>query len=694
MLCLVSLFLAAPHVSAAPSIWSRPLSTFAEAKHDGFPFGSATDERTKTQSVFVLAQGGARAPEAANRGGFSHAPVAVAPANTSFSFEITGNLNTPRFRHTATLLPNGQVLVAGGLGSGGDLASAELFDPDTGSWTPTRNLNTLRAQHTATLLPNGQVLAAGGFNYSSGYLASTELFNPASGSWTPTGSLNTPHYLHSATLLPNGQVLVAGGVNNNGSDAIASAELFNPDTGSWTPTGNLNNPRYSHTATLLPNGQVLVAGGYDGNGAIASAELFDQATGSWSPTGNLNTPRYFHTATLLTNGQVLVAGGYDGNGAIASAELFNQATGSWSPTGNLNTPRYFHTATLLTSGQVLVAGGFGNDSGGDLASAELFNQATGSWTPTGSLNTPPRDSHTATLLPNGQVLVAGGFNGIALASAELFNGAVLGNISTRLNVGTGDNVLIGGFIVTGTQPKKVIVRAIGPSLTVNGVPLAGRLLNPTLALNGPNGLIASNDNWQDDPVQAAEIIATGIPPTDNLESAIVATLPASPAGIGYTAVMSGVNNTTGIGLVEAYDLDRTVDSTLANISTRGLVQTGDDVMIGGLIALGTGSQKVLVRAIGPSLANAVPPVADALADPVLELYDSNGTLLAMNDNWQDDPVQAAEIIATGIPPTDNLESAIVANLPASNTGIGYTAIVRGANGTTGVALVEFYALAP
>ena len=356
---------------------------------------------------------------------------------------------------------------------------------------------------------------------------------------------------------------------------------------------------------------------------------------------------------------------------------------------------------MLTNGQVLVAGGYNYYGSGALASAELFDPATGSWATAGNLNT-PRDSHTATLLTNGQVLVAGGFNnrsGGALASAELFGGAVtsstvLGNISTRLNVGTGDNVLIGGFIVTGTQPKEVIVRAIGPSLAVNGVPLAGRLLNPTLALNGPNGLIASNDNWQDDPVQAAEIIATGIPPTDNLESAIVATLPASPTGIGYTAVMSGVNNTTGIGLVEAYDLDRTVDSTLANISTRGLVQTGDNVMIGGLIALGTGSQKVLVRAIGPSLANVVPPVADVLADPVLELYDSNGTLLAMNDNWQDDPVQAAEIIATGIPPTNNLESAIVATLPASLTGIGYTAIVRDANETTGVALVEFYALAP
>ena len=164
---------------------------------------------------------------------------------------------------------------------------------------------------------------------------------------------------------------------------------------------------------------------------------------------------------------------------------------------------------------------------------------------------------------------------------------------------TGDNVLIGGFIVTGTQPKKVIVRAIGPSLAT-WCPVPGKLENPTLELNGPGGLIASNDDWRS--TQEAEIIASGVPPTNDLESAIVATLPASTTGIGYTAIMRGVNNTTGIGLVEAYDLDRTVDSKLANISTRGFVQTGDNVMIGGIIAIGTSPQKVIVRAIGPSLA--------------------------------------------------------------------------------------------
>jgi hypothetical protein len=251
----------------------------------------------------------------------------------------------------------------------------------------------------------------------------------------------------------------------------------------------------------------------------------------------------------------------------------------------------------------------------------------------------------------------------------------LANISTRLLVETGDNVLIGGFIIIGTQPKKVIVRAIGPSL-----PFAGTLADPILELHGPAGFATlTNDNWRSD--QEAEIIATGIPPTNDLESAIVETLPAN--GAGYTAIVRGVNNGTGIGLVEAYDLDNTVDSKLANISTRGLVQTGDNVLIAGTIIQGPTSQQVLVRAIGPSL-----DLPGKLADPTLELHDGNGALIAANDNWRSD--QEAEIIATGIPPTNDLESAIVETLPAS--GASYTAIVRGVNGTTGVALVEIYAL--
>jgi hypothetical protein len=253
----------------------------------------------------------------------------------------------------------------------------------------------------------------------------------------------------------------------------------------------------------------------------------------------------------------------------------------------------------------------------------------------------------------------------------------LGNISTRLRVETGDNVLIGGFIITGTQPKKIIVRAIGPSL-----PLAGTLADPVLELrDSSGGLLAFNNDWRDDPAQEAEIIATTIPPGNNLESAIVATLPANSAA--YTAIVRGLDNGTGTGVVEAYDLDQTVDSNLANISTRGLVQTGDNVLIGGLMVLGQDPLRIIVRAIGPSL-----PLAGALGDPTLTLHDGNGAVIASNDNWRDDPAQEVEIIATGIPPSNNLEAAIVRNVAPGN----YTAVVRGANNTTGVAVVEAYGL--
>jgi hypothetical protein len=254
--------------------------------------------------------------------------------------------------------------------------------------------------------------------------------------------------------------------------------------------------------------------------------------------------------------------------------------------------------------------------------------------------------------------------------------AQLLNISTRVNVQTGDNVAIAGFITTGNASKKVIVRGIGPSI----VGLTPLLADPVLELHGANGsLITSNDNWKD--TQEAEIIASTIPPTNDLESAIVATL--SPDA--YTAVLSGKNGTTGIGLVEMYDLDAASDSKLANISTRGFVQTGNDVMIGGFIfGDGTASESVLIRAIGPSL----PGITNVLADPTLKLYDGNGTLLMFDDNWQDDALQAAAIAATGIPPQNALESAIVATLPPG----AYTAIVSGNNGGTGVALVEVYHL--
>ena len=275
---------------------------------------------------------------------------------------------------------------------------------------------------------------------------------------------------------------------------------------------------------------------------------------------------------------------------------------------------------------------------------------------------------------------------------------ILRNISTRDDVLTADNVLIGGFIVNGgTTPKSVLIRAIGPSLSSATPPVAGALADPVLELHqmvgGLDTILKSNDNWQTqtDPADVALIMATGIPPTNPLESAIVANLaPVDPSVTGsgqYTAIVSGSGGGTGVGLMEVYDLDDplTTTSQLANISTRGFVSTGDNVLIGGYISgPGTNDGKVLLRAIGPSLVNAGVP--GSLQDPTLELFDGNGASIFFNDNWQD--TQADEILATGLAPTDPAESAILVAQAAGN----FTAIVRGVNDTTGIGLVEAYHL--
>lgn len=249
----------------------------------------------------------------------------------------------------------------------------------------------------------------------------------------------------------------------------------------------------------------------------------------------------------------------------------------------------------------------------------------------------------------------------------------LANISTRLSVGAGDNVLIAGFTITGSQPKKVIVRGLGPLLPVNA-----NLADPTLELHDSfGGVVAGNDNWRD--TQQDELKATTIPPTNDYDSAIVKSL----APGAYTAVLAGKGATTGVGLVEVYDLDAAADSRLANIATRGRVGDGDDVLICGTIAVGNGTTTVLFRALGPSTG-----VPGALSDPTLELHDGQGATIATNDNWQESPDHGAAVQATTIPPKDPREAAILRDL----TPGAYTAVVRGKNGTTGVAVIDAYQL--
>jgi len=348
-------------------------------------------------------------------------------ASGTFTLAGGGGLNIARKGHTATLLPSGQVLLVGGVGVSGYLNSAELYTPPAGSFTSAGTLTAFREQHTATPLTNGKILLAGGKNGDP--LNSSELYDPILGTRVATGSLTTARFNHSATLLSNGKVLMIGGKDGTATP-LASAELFDPNSGtsgSYTPisTGSLAAGRYGHSATLLPNGKVLVTGGTGTAGALDSAELFDLVSGTFAAAnGAMQSPRTAHTATLLANGSVLLAGGANG-GSLASAELFNPATGLFTTTaGSLVAARSQHSATLLPSGKVLLAGG---ENGATLASAELFNPATGTFATITAGMSSPRKAHTATLLTNGAVLMTGGSTGAGYAGAELYDPAA-GNL--------------------------------------------------------------------------------------------------------------------------------------------------------------------------------------------------------------------------------------------------------------------------
>ncbi len=350
------------------------------------------------------------------------------------SFVTNAPMNVARRGHTATLLLDGTVLVAGGQDTSlNPLGSAELYDPATGAWTPTGSLtnitgyptnspSNMRSLHTATLLANGKVLVAGGFG-SLGILASAQLYDPASGIWKETGFMHVGRFQHTATLLANGGVLVAGGQDIS-QNSTASAEVYDPVSETWTEVGPMNSTRWQHTAQLLLDGRVLIAAGavyiysvsFD---LLSSAELFDPSTGTFINTGALHFGRREHATTLLPNGKALVTGGFDQPNSIASTELYDPATGLWSDSGDLAISRDTPQATLLGNGEVLVTGG--RQSGNTfLTNSEIYNPALGAWT-NGPGMSNPRWGHTSTLLSDGRVLVAGGFDGsIVLASTELY----------------------------------------------------------------------------------------------------------------------------------------------------------------------------------------------------------------------------------------------------------------------------------
>ena len=445
---------------------------------------------------------------------------------------------------------------------------------------------------------------------------------------------------------------------------------------------------YSTISKSWPSGTVTMQFGL----GQAPATLLDGNT-SWdtaaAPAVQMWNQQIGRTQlSVVLNPSVPVVSGDRINAVVFSNSVFGQAFG----TGTLAVTYYFTQGSNLVEADVLFNraqtfdsyrgplrfGGPGGYATGDIRRVLLHELGH----VLGLLHT-NGDNIMAPVTSNRETLSADDIAGVQSLygppttppPTELSH---LANISTRAKVGVNDNVLIGGFIVSGSQPKTIILRATGPSL---GGLIAGALADPTLELfNGTGQLMATNDNWQSGG-QSAEIAITGLAPSHPLEPALIVTL--QPGS--YTAIVRGANSTQGIALVEGYELD-TNTTRLINLSTRGRIGVGDEVLIGGLIVRGSVGKRVIVRAIGPSLAVYV---SDALANPMLELHDGSGNQIASNDDWANG-TQANEILASGLAPSNSLESAIIATLAPGS----YTAIVRGANGGTGIGLVEVYDLEP
>jgi uncharacterized delta-60 repeat protein len=383
--------------------------------------------------------------------------LSTASLASAATWTTVSSMTNSRYAHTATLLTDGRVLVAGGLNTTtGYLTNSEIFDPAIGAWTNTGALKTRRCSHTATMLPNGTVLVAGGNNGGgTQFLASAEIYFPTTGTWTNTGALHIARENHTATLLMDGRVLVTGGTPD-GTNYLNSAEIFDPNTGQWTLTAPMSQGRSQHTATLLADGTVLVTGGYTGTNSLTGAEIFSPAIGAWNSANPMTKDRRFHTATRLPDGRVLVVGGTGSSGVGKTAEIFDPTAGNWIATGSTTNTFTEHTANLLPNGTVLVSGGLSGNRVG------LYDPASGNWTTNVPWLNVARQLHSATLLAGGRLLVAGGYFTAATNSVEIYdyasgtwttNGLASTNISlsTLTLLPSGKVLAAGGAVTVGSD---------------------------------------------------------------------------------------------------------------------------------------------------------------------------------------------------------------------------------------------------
>ena len=623
----------------------------------------------------------------------------IARLNPDGTLDTAFNPNANGVVYSIVVLADGKILAGGSFTSigGQQRYCFARLDAATGA-ADTLDPNIANGQVSAIVVQADGKILVGGFFNSIGGQARNFI-----GRLNPDGTLDTAFNpnanapVFAIAVQADGKILAGGsfsGANSIGGQPRNRIARLDATTGladSFDPNASGTDAEFPavYSIAVQADGKILASGSFRSIGGATRNFIarLDATTGladSFIPNANW----FVYSIAVQADGKILAGGQFSIIGGqtrlgIARLDATTGFVDSFNANGGGAAFPAVTSIAVQADGKIL-AGGYFTSIGGQTRNriARLRNDAP---TPTPTATATATATATPTATPTATATATA-------TPTPTPRPATLGNISTRLQVGTGDRVMIAGFIVQGSAPKRVLIRAAGPSLTHVGVPNA--LANPRLELHDTTNTIGMNNDWQTTQIggvitsdQVAEIQNSGLAPSDPLESALIATL----APGSYTAIVQGVSGGTGVGIVEVYDLSATSGSLLANISTRGFVQTGDNAMIGGFIVV-TQPTRVIIRAIGPSLTQFGVP--DALANPQLELHDATSTI-AQNNDWQTTQLggiitsdQVAEIQNSQLAPTNPAESAIIATLPPGS----YTAIVRGVNNTTGNGLVEVYVL--